>query len=212
MNYPTATDMIDVDVKLYSGDYLGVFLKSDWNTLYTQVYPIPGLTEDLKVKPIFTYLKYLRSIHLPEGLSTTTSVSKTIGQSDTVSIDATVSESIKAGIGVIEDTTEFSLSVGYSHTWESSRTTEDSYTLQGPASIYFYQPVTVIAYLQEGPLPIPILGSYPTWATKLTPGVSVYFLSAISHDKTIALNNSVGLTSFKSICEDLFNDGFGNWK
>lgn len=208
-----ARDMIDVDVQLHSGDYLGSFMHADWIQLQKLTVPTPGkkLMMSLKVRPVLTYLKYLRSIHLPDGLSKTTSVSKTVGQSSTVSVEASISETVEAGIGVVEDSTEFSLSVGYSSTWESSRTTEDSFTLTGPTSIYFYQPVTVMAYMQSGIFPAPFLGTYPSWATKKV-GQKQFMLTSIMLDRTVGLNTSVGLVSFKTVCQFLFGDGWTKWK
>lgn len=208
--YPTASNMIEVDEALHSGDDIGVLMKGDWVEIADYQLPsIFGVT--LYTKPVFTYLKYLRSVHLPDGLSTTTSVSKTVGQSDTVSVDASVSETIEGGIGVVEESTEFTLSLGYSHTWESSRTTEDSYTLTGPTSIYFYQPVTVIAYKQASALPAPLLENYPPWATKLVSPTLAYFLASVGHDKTVGLNASVGLLSAQAVCSYLLGEGLASW-
>lgn len=203
--------MVEVDEFLYSGKNLAVIMQSDWVTLSKERLPGTPIAFDLKVRPVMTFLKYLRSIHVPEGLSTTTSVSKTVGQSDGVSVDASVSTTVSAGIGIVEDETEFSLSVGYSHTWESSRTTEDSYTLTGPASIYFYQPVTIMAYLQAGQWPLAFVHGTPQFGMKVTRGGS-YMLSSVMQDKTIGLNKNVGLMSLKAASQYLFNAGWKTWK
>lgn len=206
-----AQDMVDVDVKLHSGSVIGVFMASDWHTLQKLKIPGTSLAMDLKVRPVFTYLQYLRSIHLPAGLSKTTSISKTVGESTTTTVEESISDTIKASAGIVEDETSFSLSLGFSQTWESSRTTEDSFTLTGPTSIYFYQPVTVIVHQQTGPFPSPFLGGYPAWAVKVL-GTASYMLASVKLDRTIGLNKSVGLVSFKDVCTYLYGDGWKKWK
>ncbi len=209
--YPTAKDMTEVDETLYSGKYLGVFTDSDWVTLANDKIGSVDFGMDLEIRPVFTYLKYLRSIHMPEGLSTTTSISKTVGQSSTLSVDASITETIEGGIGIIEDSTEFSLSVGFSHTWETSRTTEDSFTITGPASIYFYQPVVVMAYKLGGAWPSGFLSTYPDYADAEIDG-DYYMLTAVKQDKTVGLNDNIGLLHFKSVCEYLLSsDGQSEW-
>ena len=97
MAYPVAKNMIEVDELIYNGKNLAVIMDSEWITLSKERFPGTPFAFDLKVRPVMTFLKYLRSIHLPEGLSTTTSVSKTVGHSDTVSVDASVSTTVSVG-------------------------------------------------------------------------------------------------------------------
>ncbi|CAG8670010.1 10243_t:CDS:1, partial [Ambispora leptoticha] len=100
---------------------------------------------NIRMKPIFSYLKYINKTIIPEKFEQEHTFEKIKGTVKTWNVSVKITQSISANIGVVESNT--SIELGFSYTSQISEQTREEWKqkVTGPVTYWTFQPVIVFA-------------------------------------------------------------------